>query len=531
MALNSPLLLPAILLGVILLARLLRARRFDVLVHAASHAAWVPVAVGCGAVLLTAWIWGGLRAPAVVHDEAAYLLQGALFARGRWTLPSPGEFAAFTQPAVLVTPVLAPKMPVGHALLLAPGIAIGLPGLVPVLLVGAAAALIFAIARRIWGTGIATLTVVLWLTQAGQSRWRASYFSENTTAAAWLAGWWCLLRWRDHRRSGWLIALAVVTGWGAITRPLTMLAFAVPVGAVVLHDLIRLRQWRPLAVAATAGTLVLMLLPIQNVAVLGSWRRSPLTLYTRQYLPFDRMGFGVDSTAPELALPPDIQAAMQGFVARHREHQPAALPRILGDRLGHAGTVAFTGWRKSLLVAGLLGLLLLGASGWFAVASLLALYLAHLLYAHEAHWTLYYYEATPVLALVVALGLDRLLRIAVGPGNSSRWVSIAAAAGILLLASDDFGYSRRFRAADQLPFRRLELAANDAGSHLLVFIRYGPEHDSHVSLVRNVADPARARLITAYDRGAGANRRVAALFPDRTPYIWDEVSHQLLRGS
>lgn len=529
MALDSPFLLPAILLGAILLARLRPELGFGVPGGFASQSPWATVAVGCGAALLTAWIWGGLRAPAVVHDEAAYLLQGALFARGRWALPSSSEFEAFTQSAVLVTPVLAPKMPAGHALLLAPGTLIGLPGLMPVLLVGAAASLIFAIVRRIWGVGVAILTVALWLTQAGQSRWRASYFSETSTAALWLGGWWCLLKWRENRRPAWLVALAVVTGWGAITRPLTMLAFAVPVGAVVVHDVIRLRQWRPLVLAATAGTLVLMLLPIQNAAVLGSWRRSPLTLYTRQYLPFDRIGFGVDSTPPQLVLPGDIQAAMQGFIARHREHQVAALPRILGERAGHAVTVAFSGWRRSLVVAALVGLVLLGGAGWFAMASMLALYLTYLVYAHEPYWTLYYYEATPVLALVVALGLDRILRAAAGANRTSSCVALAAAVGIIAIGSREFNYSRQFRAAEQRPFRRLQAAGDSAGNHTLVFIRYGAEHDPNISLVRNVADPERASMITAYDRGTDANRRVAALFPDRVPYLWDDASHRLTR--
>jgi hypothetical protein len=529
MLLVPPILLVAALLALVLGVRLLPDRQSGALTRADISAPWMPLATGCVVAAIVTWIWGGLRAPAVIDDEAAYLLQAALFARARWTLPSPAILGAFTQPAVLLTPALAPKMPPGHALLLVPGLLVGLPGLMPMLLVGCTAALLLILARRFHGLGVATLAVALWLTQGAQSRWRASYMSETTTALLWLAGWWCLLRWRDSRRVAWLLALAAVTGWGAITRPLTMLMFAVPVGVIVVHDVVRLRLWKQLATGLAVGVVPLLLLPAQNAAITGSWRQSPLALYTRQYMPFDKFGFGLDSTPPEFSLPPELQQGFAGIRERHREHVAAALPGILRHRLETEGTTSFSAWRKFLVIPAVIGLLFLGASGWFAAATGLLLYLGYLGYAHELHWTIYYLEATPVVALTIALGLHQLLALAVGKKARSGVVDMLAALVILLVALPELSHARRFREAGQQPYRDFASRVAALGNkRTLIFLRYGPDHVQDVSLLRNVADPQHAACITAYDLGSTANARVAASFPDRSPYLWDEATQRLL---
>jgi len=520
----------ALLLIAQLLAVVLVARRWLRPTKALDHIPRWVLAAGAAAFVmaLTTWVWHGLRAPPVVDDEAAYVLQADLFAHGRWKRASPQPSAAFTQPAVLVTPVLAPKMAPGHALLLAPGVAAGLPGIVPIVLSGTTAALIMLIACELQSPTTALLTVVLWITAAGQMRWRASYFSEITTGALWMLGWYALLQWRRSRRSGWLLVLAAATGWGAVTRPLTMLAFAVPVGVVVMRDIARTGLWRQLAGALAVGTVCLGILPLQNVEVLGNWRQSPLSLYTRQYMPYDVVGFGLDSTPPSIGLPATLQAAQQPFIARHREHVPSALPGVLMQRLRLLWLSAFGDWRVVWIPVAAVGLVVMGGAGWFAVASMLMLYLAYLFYAHEAHWTIYYLEASPVPAFVCAVGLARLLGLATGGGHPLV-TALMTAAATLVVAFPDLDTSRVYRASAQRPFREMESAAAATGSdRVLVFVRYSAAHDPDVNLIRNVARPDRARLITAYDLGAASDARVITAYPGRRVLYWDGSTNRAL---
>lgn len=473
-------------------------------------------------IVLTTWVWGGWGAPAVVDDEAAYLLQAELFAAGRWRASSPVPPEAFTQPAVLVTPVMAPKMPPGHALALVPGVKLGIPGVVPVLMTGFIAALIVLLVGKVRSPGVAILTVALWLTAAGQWRWRASYFSENTTGALWLLGWWLLVQWRRSHRGPWLIGLAATVGWLAVTRPLTAVAFAIPVGVVVIRDVVRFRHRAAFLGAIGVGMVILLLLPIQNREVLGSWSASPLARYTSQYMPFDRIGFGLDSTRPTIGLPPVIAGAQLPFIARHREHTPSRLPRVLRDRLAVLGHSLFSGWRVLWIPALVIGIVLLGPVEWFAVLSGFGLYLAYLLYAHEPHWSVYYYEVLPVAVFVLAVGIEWGLARAARAPQLPLGGAILAALAVCGVASADLGAARLFRADAQRPYRELAAAVRaDGAARLLVIVRYPAGHDPNVNLVRNVVDPTAARVVTALDLGPQGNAVTIAAHPDRAVRYWD----------
>jgi hypothetical protein len=434
---------------------------------------------------------------------------------------------------VLVTPVLAPKMPPGHALLLAPGVALGVPGLVPLLLSGATAALLILLVSEVGSPATAMLTLIIWLTAAGQMRWRASYFSELTTGMVWLLACWSLLRWRTSRQTWWLLLLAASIGWGAITRPLTMLALAVPIGVVVVIDVVRDRRWLQLSVAFIVGSACLLVLPLQNREVLGSWRASPLTVYTRQYMPFDVIGFGLDSTPPTLGLPAGLQPAQAGFIALHRAHRIGTLPKILLNRLGMIGNASFGGWRRVWLPMALIGLFVITGPGWFAVGSAILLYLAYLLYAHEPYWTVYYLEVSPVPAYLTAAGLVWLLRQTTGMRGPLRLpVASTVAIAVMIVAAQDVNNARRFRRAAQLSGRQFVAAVDVAHrGPALVFLRYSGARDPNANLLRNVADPATAPIITAYDRGGAENHRVAAAFPGRRVIYWDASTGHIVAAS
>jgi len=269
---------------------------------------------------------------AVYHDEAAYLLQSGIFASGRWIGSSPPVPAFFEQFHVLLTPGLAPKYPPGFAFALVPGTWLHLPAVIPLLLTGVTAGLAYALARRIAGGSVALLAVAIWLAAPGNLRFRAGFFSEILTSLLWLGGWWALLQWRATARTAWLLALAACVGLGAITRPLTMLVFAIPVGILVLRDAAARRAWGQLGAAMALGTVLVALVPLHNSKVTGSWRTSPYARYTNLYLPFDRMGFGLDSTPAAVALPADMQDLSSYFGNVHAKHTVRRLPAIAMQR-------------------------------------------------------------------------------------------------------------------------------------------------------------------------------------------------------
>ncbi len=490
---------------------------------------WAPWAFGAAAAACVYVTWGSLRAWPVLHDEWAYWTQAGQYAALRWAVPSPPHPEFFEQMYVLVVPVFAAKYWPGHALTIATGFAAGLPALVPLLLTGIAGALVFALARRLAGPGVAATTFVLWVSTFGNLRFRASYFSELTTSAAWLAAWWALLSWRETRRPAWMAALAACIGWGAITRPPTMFVFAIPVGVLVLRDVVRLRAWRHLAIGLAVGTAVLGILPVWSARVTGDWRTTPLALYTRQYVPFDVPGYMVRQTLPERDLPPEMQRVREFLRDIKGEQATAPAWRTFAERTGFLLRDAFAGWRAPFAIAFAVGLAVAGPAGWFAAASGMLLVLAYVTQAHTRDWTVYYLEAFPAVAFVTALGLRRMLgsglaRVtAAAPGVAPPLVTLVGVTFAALVARDTVvarGILDRV-AARTAAFRgavaRLPKRPN------IVFVRYAEGRNLHLSLVANDGVLDRATSWIVHDRGPD-DLQLAAAAPDRALYLFDEAS-------
>lgn len=494
----------------------------------------VPWLAGAVAAATTLFIWGGIDPVAVYHDEAAYLLQAGIFAQGRWMGSPPPSPAFFEQFHVLLAPGLAPKYPPGFALALVPGVWLHLPALVTLLLTGLTAVLTYVLARRVAGGPVALLAVVILVAAPGNLRFRAGFFSEILTSFLWLGGWWALLQWRSTSRGAWLLALAACAGLGAITRPLTGLVFALPVGIVVLRDVAARRAWGQLGAAITLGMAILLLLPLQNGKLTGNWRTTPYARYTTLYLPFDRMGLGLDSTPPTVPLPPDMQALSAYFGGVHAKHTARRLPVILMQRV--RAVLNDLGGPPALAAAALAWLGLLGAPAavQFAAGTVLLLLLAHLPYAHFNNWTLYYLEAFPVVALLLALGISRLGRLLLGStadpdsATARNGLLLAGAAAFMLAALPMRARAARGEhegnAASQLYFQQV---VRDLPGPAIIFVRYGPRHVSHFSLIQNPPDYDRARLWIVYDRGP-ENVELLSRAPGRSAWLYDEAKRELL---
>ena len=499
-----------------------------------------PVIVGAATALFMTWLWGGLDQVAVIHDEAAYLLQAKLYASGHWTAPGPPLPEFFEQYHVLVTPRLTPKYFPGHALMLVPGIWLGLPGLMPVLLLGVCGALVFDLAKRLTNPWIGLLAWFLWMTAPGVMSFEPGYLSETTTGAFWMLGWWALFRWTGDNQKLWLCLVALSIGMGFLTRPLTMLIYAVPIGAVVLVRVARRRSWSELAVPFGIGFACLGVWLLWCQRTTGSPLHTPWELYRREYIPDDTFGFGLTGQQPMRALNPDMQAFNEQFVqAMHRNYTLASVPTELGRRIT---AIAANMWatRVVLLGVALLALFTTSAAFWFAMGTSVLLVLGYLSYAHAAQWSVYYMEIQPVLAFATAVGWWRLVSAlanrrltwplrTVPPIEPGAVLAVMVSALLLLpyltrtvaaMAEDKVSgqqYHRNFR----------DLLALAPGDRIMVFIHYAPNHSPHMALVTNAPDLAKARAWTVYDRGA-EDLKLMRLDPHRVPYLYDDAHGALI---
>jgi hypothetical protein len=528
-----------VLLLAVLLGRFIAFPRFTDAGTRAISSRWFLLVVCVATAAFMAWLWGGLDQMAVIHDEAAYLLQAKLYASGHWTVAGRPLPEFFEQYHVLVTPRLTPKYFPGHALMLVPGIWLGLPGLMPVVMLGVCGALVFSVASRLSNPWVALFAWMLWLTAPGVLEFMPSYLSETTTSVFWMLGWYALLRWLDDEGERWLIVLAIAIGMGFLTRPLTMLVFALPVGILVLVRIARRRSWRTLVNPFGIGLAFLGIWLLWCQRTTGSLLHTPWELYRRAYIPDDTFGFGLTGQHPLRALNPDMTAFNEWVMDAHRQYTRASLPRQARERVI---SIAANMWatRVVFLPLAVLALCTTSLSLWFGLGTAILLVLAYLSYAHAPQWSVYYIEIQPVLALATALGWWRLASLVANrraswpvrstPAVTANAVFALLASGLLLLPYttrmvpyayaenvDGHAYHRQFH----------DLVASTPGDHILVFIRYARGHSPHMSLVTNEPDLASARVWTVYDRGE-ENVELMRLDRHRTPYLFDEQHRMLI---
>ncbi|HET7025262.1 MAG TPA: hypothetical protein VFI39_08680 [Gemmatimonadales bacterium] len=493
-----------------------------------------PWAFGALSGLAYLWIIGWtFHPPAMITDEQAYVLQAQIFAHLRWTAPTPPFPEFFSQAYVLLAPAIAAKYFPGHSLLLAPGVALGLPWLVPWLLDACAGGLVFALARRVGRPALGLLTWTLWIFCRSNLAWRVSYFSEVTTSVLWLAGWWCALEWWATGRRRWMVLLGLVVGWGAITRPYSMLLYALPLAGVLGFRIWRARRFGDLAAGVVAMALVLGMLPFWAWRSTGDWRVTPLERYTATYMPFDRMGFAPADPPVRDTLPFDQAAVIQHLREVHAAHTLPALPTTIAERGVQVGLSVWDTWRIGLIPAAVAGLFFLTGAGWVAVGTSLLLFAGYLLWGHESTWTLYYVELVPGLEFLTACGiLGVLARVAGrGPADERCGAAAALAAVPVMLAFSlavAHGAAVRWSYIFAPRYQFEGLLARVPPGPKTVFVRYKNGHYAHSSLVTNDPFFATSPLWLAYDRGDADTLLIRAA-PERTPYLYDERSGNLAR--
>src|SRR5688572_6993786 len=493
-----------------------------------------PVIVGVITALVTWWLWGTLSATPYIHDEVALLLQARIFATFQWAAPSPPMPEFFEQFHVFVTPTLAPKYPPGHALLMVPGVWLGAPGLVSVLLSGLTGGMLFVLARRYSNGIVAIVAWFIWLVAPAALRFRPSYFSEVTTGAIWLVAWWTLLRYRETSARRWLVALAALVAWGGITRPVTMIAFLVPVACVVMWTVWKRRAWGDLVAALPLSLAICAIVPLWGRSVLGEWGKNPYSYYQALYFPVENPGFGVDSTPPLRALPPDMARYNEYAVPMHAVHTAERLPeqleaRLLELRRGMWGNHYF------LYLLAIAGALVMPAAVAVALGTCALTVLAYLSIAHQPYWLIYYLELFPVLAFLSALGLWQFVTLVaelaprrVGRARELALPALVMFVGVVSWMSPDAleSYSMWHRRVAMAPGYHKsfnQLVSRIPDKKAVVFVRYAPNADVHLSLTNNEPDPAEARVWAVHDLGE-ENLRLLQAAPDRVPYLYEELA-------
>jgi hypothetical protein len=487
------------------------------------------ILAGIVSLLVIWWVWGALAPLPVVADEHSYVLQARIFATGRWTAAPPPIREFFEQSMVLTAPRVASKYPPGHALLLTIGALLGNVAIIPLLLTAATGALLFMLARRAANTPVAVLTLVIWLGDPINLRFRPSYFSELTTQLMLFVSWWSLLEWRATRQRRWLLALAAAMGWGAITRPMTMLAFLLPFGYVVIRDVARGRHWRDFALAAALGVTILGIIPLWNARTTGDWKLLPLTIYHREYLPFEKPGFGVDRTLPTRKLNPVNAITYAEFYWEHERHTLRNLPGIAAHRLKVIGIAQWTKVRGVLVPFVIIGLTMMTADIAFAFVCSALVFVVYLSYAHYAEWMLYYFEAMPILSFLTAMGVWRVIealsRWRPGASPRLRGALFAAAMGLLLaLTTHELLMWRELRRQRSAWYRNFEAQlATLPKVPMVIFVRYAPRLQPHPHIVRNSPTLADDPVWIVNDLGA-RNQELMRIAGERIPLVFDEES-------
>ena len=268
---------------------------------------------------------------------------------------------------------------------------------------------------------------------------------------------------------------------------------------------------------------MLGILPLWSAGTTGSWRETPLALYTRQYLPFDVPGYSLAATPPQRELPHEMER-VRGFLRDIKENQvDTPVWATAFDRTQMVLRDAFGGWRLPFAFAFLLGLWFLGPTGWFALGTSGLLIGAYLSQAHTPDWVVYYLETTPVLAFTAAVGAARALK-GVQPSGWPAWAAPAAGVAFAgLLASDVLSTRDTLGRISAEPRRFREEVAKLPKRPNIVFVRYSPRRSMHIALVENRGMLPDADSWIVHDRGAD-DLRLYALGNGRTAYVFDEAT-------
>ena len=239
-------------------------------------------------------------------DTTSSLFQARLFAQGRLSADAPPDFGFSPSPHINIHGGRwYSKYPFGNALMLALGVLVGAPWLVPALATGAALLLLFALIRDVYGPRVGLLAALLGLISPATLGMGATMFSEPVSRFFLALYLWTLFRTLRGGRLRYAILSGFALGYAFNTRPMTALAFGLVGAAWTVYELIRspqrMARLRAMMVFLAAFGVLFAAWFAWNAHFTGDALQSTHNVLQ----PRDRFGFGVriEGYDPHLGLP------------------------------------------------------------------------------------------------------------------------------------------------------------------------------------------------------------------------------------
>ena len=505
-----------------------------------------------------------------VQDSVAQLFQARIFASGRLWAPSPPLPEFFAYPHVINDGRWYAQYPPGHALLLTPGVWLGVPWLINPLLAGLGTAAVYLLAREVYDRRVASWAALLALLSpflifmAGGMMSHVGAFCLLTLHA------WLLLRAVRTGGVGSGVAAGACLAGAVLVRPYAALAGAAP---LVLWAGVRVLRGggaarRAVWCAVGGGLAGLLLYALYNWGTTGApWRPGYIELYGPEH----GLGFGQGSWGPPHTLARGLTAAHRTLSALNAQLFLWPLSSLWPVALALLPVMA----RRAPAPRGVEPPQEQPSGGGRLPGRrfLLAAVPGALLAAYVFYWyhdfcfgPRYVYDALGPLLVLAAAGLlragegmarlaQRTRLVAEGDGPRRRAGSFAAALllGVLTAGAAAHGWPALVRAPGEAATAAPGTAARIRGYFLaygpqywgvspylgrlvaragleqaLVFTRFTePQRDflpvRHIwfgsAFAHQEPDLARAAVVYAHDRGA-ENGRLMALFPERRAYIY-----------
>lgn len=343
-----------------------------------------------------------------VQDGVALIFQARNFALGRLASLSAVEPRFFDHEFILNNGRWFGKYPPGASLLYAAGLLGDALDWVNPLLTAGSLALLFALARKLYGGVEGIIAVVLAGTSPFLLLVAASYLSHPAALFFTLCFLMAIIG--PARPFRYAVAGLAIGALG-LTRPQTAVALAVPFLVVSVRRSLRSASKRRALIAFVAGALPSVVAFLAyNVALTGSAWITPFQLYS----PYDRLGFGPVGVewAGSFGLPKaivNLQANVEALAGSASGAGIAflalpLLPLLVGENRTRARLLVFPA---------------------LATVSLFFFYFHDGIFLGPRYW----YEAIPALFVLSARGLTLTARglAALAPKRRQPWLAVAVA--------------------------------------------------------------------------------------------------------